>query len=969
MSPHEFLAAVLPPPGFGYYCTAELSSKRKQHVFTEDLGSIEAQAQQWLNAKQDVYFALATFNEAGSREAVNAEYLRSLFIDMDGYESKQAAAVALSGFLESTGLDAFGAPWIVASGGGLHCYWTFDKPVTVGIWKPVAERFKRLCKERGLTIDMTVTADAARVLRLPGTLNFKKKYPTPRPVRLLATAHPIDFDAFSAALEALQPAPVPAAVPARATLDLAGTRPSNAPSASAVKLIENTTTRFKNILKRTSEGSGCGQLAYFVENAAQEGMEPLWRGWLSQTKYCADGERAAIWLSQLHPYEPARMQEKLAAIKGPYPCIKFDSENPGICTECKHFGKITNPLMLGREAVVDTESKEVELVVDGAEENETEVIKVIRPTPPKGYMYGANGGVFTERIVEEADGTKRKQQVMLLPYDLFVVDLLHKDGEHIVHMVANRSGKAVDVLMQQRYAVSKDECLKTLAQQNVLSSFGSGNDKNLYEYVRACVEDASTQKQAIKIPAQYGWQEDGSFVYSGRVFFAHGGTRTMPMPDLTNVTRVTRGHGSLDGWRKMPEMLIKRGLFDHLAMGCIGFGAPLMRFTQMNALTFHAGSTDSGTGKSLALNLLNSIWGHPIRYRTGKGTSPVTMQQRMGNLNSLPFTSDEITHKSRQDMEWFPGFVFDASEGQGKEKSEAHHNRERINNVSWSTLVLLTSNTHMHDYMSGVRDHTSQGELLRMLEWIPEVKLNWTPDEEDAIKALWDNYGVAGEKYVRWLVQNEAVARDMTLKVIARLKKDWRMSGDERFWAAGCGAVVAGAILASSKYADIVNLPVEEIVNSLFRLVEKARKVVRTGARTAEDVLNAFIRDNYGGFVVLRVDPERRELLAHLGTGQAIDQSITRNKVMGRVEHQVSKVGHVEFFIEEQVIKAHCVAMSFGYDRFRQQIASTLGYAVQFMRKDMMARTKGPQMRVRVMSISRPVTPDDDFEILPVERG
>ena len=965
MSPHAFLAAVLPPPGFGYYCTAELSSRKKQHVFANNLATIETQAQQWLTDKRDVYFALATFNEEGSREASNAEYLRAVFIDMDGYETKRAAATALSTFLEGTGLNAFGAPWIIGSGGGLHCYWAFEKPVPVGMWKPVAEQFKRLCKERGLVIDMTVTADAARVLRIPGTTNFKKKYTTPRPVQLLESSQPIDFTAFASALETLQPeAPVYAV--ARASLDLAGTRPSNAPSVSAVKLVENTTTRFKNILTRTSEGDGCGQLQHYIDHATDDGMEPLWRAWLSQTKYCADGERAAVMLTQLHPYDEERMRNKLREIKGPYPCLKFDSENPGVCSKCKHFGKITNPLLLGREVVADNEVKEVELVVE-SDDDETETIKVVRPTPPKGYMYGANGGVFADRIVEEADGTKRKQQVMLLPYDLFVLDLLHKDGEHIVHLVANRAGKAIDILMPQRYAVSKDECLKTFAQQTVLAAFGSGNDKNLYEYIRACVEDASTAKQAVKIPSQYGWQEDSSFVYSGRVFFPNGGSRTLPMPDLANVTRVTRGHGTIEGWRKMPEMLIRRRLFDHLAMGCIGFGAPLMRFTQMNALTFHAGSTDSGTGKSLALNLCNSIWGHPIRYRTGKGTSPVTMQQRMGNLNSLPFTSDEITHKSRQDMEWFPGFIFDASEGQGKEKSEAHHNRERLNNVSWSTLVLLTSNTHMHDYMSGVRDHTSQGELLRMLEWIPEVKLNWTPDEEDAIKALWENHGVVGEAYVRWLVQNEAVARDVTLRVIARLKKEWNMSGDERYWAAGCGAIVAGAILVGSRYANIVDLPVDEIIKSLRKLVEKARKVVRTGARTSEDVLNAFIRDNYGSFVVLRVDPERRELLAHLGTGQAIDQSIARNRVMGRVEHQVNKVGHVEFFIEEQVIKAHCVAMSFGYDRFKQQISGTLGYVVQFIRKDMMARTKGPQMRVRAMSISRPVTSDDDFEVLPVD--
>jgi len=965
MSPHEFLAAVLPPPGFGYYCTAELSSKRKQHVFTETLEEIETQSQSWLQQKRDVYFALATFNEPNNREANNAEYLRSLFIDMDGYATKKAAAEALGAFLENTGLDAFGTPWIVASGGGLHCYWAFIKPVPVGLWKPVAERFKRLCKQQGLTIDMTVTADAARVLRVPGTTNFKKKYAEPRPVKLLAAAQPVDFQAFSEAVVTLTPDAPPAAAPAPSMLALEGQRPSNAPAASAVKLMESTTTRFKTIMLRTRDGDGCGQLAHFVEHAQDEGMEPLWRGWLSQTKYCADGERAAVWLSGLHPYDADRMHTKLREIKGPYPCVKFDSENPGICEGCKHFGKITNPLALGREIVADNTEKEIELVPADPDDPEAPPIKVVRPPPPKGYSYGANGGVFVERMVEEADGTKRKQQVMLLPYDLFVVDLLNKDGEHTVHMVANRPGKPLDLLMPQRYAVSKDECLKTLAQQNVISAFGSGNDKNLYEYVRACVEEASTSKQPIKIPGQYGWQEDGSFVYNGKVYFPDGSTRSVPMPDLVNLTRVTRSQGTLEEWRKLPEMLIRRQLYDHLAIACIAFGAPLMRFTQMSALTFHAGSTDSGTGKSLALSLLNSVWGHPIRYRTGKSTSPVTMQQRMGNLNSLPFTSDEITHKSRQDMEWFPGFVFDASEGQGKEKSEVHHNRERINNVSWSTLLLLTSNTHMHDYMSGARTHTSQGELLRMLEWTPEMKLNWTPEEEDALKSIGQNYGVAGEKFVRWLVMNQDVARDVTNRVIRRLKIEWGMSGDERFWAAGCGTVVAGAILASSRYAGIIDLPVEEIIKSLKKLVDKARTVVKTGARTAEDVLNAFIRENYGGFVVLKISDG--SLLAQLGNGQAIDQSVTRSKIMGRVEHQISKVGHVEFFVEEQVLKSHCVAMSFGYDRFKKAIVSTPGYVVQFIRKDMMAKTKGPQMRVRAMSISRPVSDDDDLEVLPVD--
>lgn len=953
MEPLDFLAAVLPSPGHGYYCTAELSSPKKQHVFTEDLAEIPAHVKGWLEGQQDVYFALATFADRGKRTADNAEYIKSLFIDMDGYESREAAQSALDAFLADTGLDAYGKPWIVASGGGLHCYWPFDKPLTVAQWKPIAEAFKRLCKQRELAIDNTVTADAARVLRIPGTKNFKKKYGEPRPVEVLSEgAAVLDADEFFERLCKLLGNAAPAPVADTSQIEIPGTRPIAA-SKTGVQMLANSVVRFGTIMKRTSSGDGCAQLAHFVEHAAEDGMEPLWRGWLSQTKYCADGEKASVMLSALHPYDEDRMREKLRDIKGPYPCVKFDSENPGVCSGCKHFGKITNPLALGRELAADNTEKEIEIAPADPDDPDAPTIKVVRPTPPRGYAYGVNGGVYVEKMVEDAEGNKRKQQVMIVPYDLFVVDILNKENEHTVHMVANRPGKPADVLFPQKASVSKDELIKALASQNIMASYGSGNDKNLFEYVRACVEEASVNKKTVRIPGQYGWQEDGTFVYSGKVYFQDGTTRTVPMPDLQNITRITRATGTLEKWRRFPQMLIKRELYDLLAISTIAFGAPLMRFTQMPCLTFHAGSTQSGTGKSMALSLLNSVWGHPVRYRTGKSTSPVTMQQRIGNLNSLPFTSDEITHKSRHDMEWFPGMVFDLSEGQGKEKSEVHHNRERINLVSWYTLALFTSNTHMQDYMAGVRAHTSQGELLRMLEWTPEEKLNWTPEEEQVIRVLQDNYGVAGEAFVRWLVQNQETAERVTRETIAMIKRDWQMTGDERFWAGGCGSMIAGAILASSKYAGIIDLPVAEIIKSLKKMVDKARKVVRNGVRTAEDVLNSFTRDNYGQFVVIKRSDGK--VMAALGTGEIIDQTITRNKIMGRVEHEIEVQGYVDYFLEEQVIRSHCVAMSFGYDDFKKQLEQIDGYTVSYMRKDMMARTRGPQMRIRAMCIRRRV--------------
>jgi hypothetical protein len=88
-------------------------------------------------------------------------------------------------------------------------------------------------------------------------------------------------------------------------------------------------------------------------------MEPLWRAHLSIAQKCEDGEKASVWLSSLHPYDEDRMRTKLAEIKGPYPCTKFDSENPGVCTGCAHWGKITNPLALGRDTAISVQAKEV----------------------------------------------------------------------------------------------------------------------------------------------------------------------------------------------------------------------------------------------------------------------------------------------------------------------------------------------------------------------------------------------------------------------------------------------------------------------------------------------------------------------------------------------------------------------------------------------------------------------------------
>ena len=163
--------------------------------------------------------------------------------------------------------------------------------------------------------------------------------------------------------------------------------------------------------------------------------------------------------------------------------------------------------------------------------------------------------------------------------------------------------------------------------------------------------------------------------------------------------------------------------------------------------------------------------------------------------------------------------------------------------------------------------------------------------------------------------------------------------------------------LLGKKYANIIDIPIKPIIEVLRTMVYSARGIIHSSERTAEDVLNAYTRERFGKFVVVKnvngvVD-------ATLGGSGEIDLSLTRSDVAGRVEHGFTP-GHIEYFIEEQLLKQHCVSMSYGYKDFKEAMEKMPNYKIQYPRKDMLAKTRGPSMRVNVMQITRPVNPEDE---------
>ena len=504
--------------------------------------------------------------------------------------------------------------------------------------------------------------------------------------------------------------------------------------------------------------------------------------------------------------------------------------------------------------------------------------------------------------------------------------------------------------MSQKAVVSKDETVKALALQNVIASYGSGNDKNLFDYVRACVEQASTGKAPVRVPTNYGWQENDTFVFAGKIFSKGLPPVSVPMPGLENIVSNTKPSGSIEAWRTFVQMLIKKEMWDHLTIMLAGASAPLMRFTGIYGITYHCGSTESGTGKSLALEAAASIWGHPVHYRTGKSTSPVAMQQRLGLLCSMPLITDELTSKNRTNFEWLPEFLLDMTEGRGKERMESGANKERINLSTWMTNAIMSSNTHVVDGLTGGRKHSSEGELRRLLEFILTQELAWEPYEIEIIKSLHSNYAIAGHVLSQYMVDNlDRLHKDVPDSVV-QMYKEFGATNDERFWMAGIGTIIMAAVLL--KDAGIVNIPVKPVIACLKKVVNSMRGNIKANVRSAEDVLNSYVRESYGHFIVIR--NMESGILAELGGGGEVDKATTRSEIMGRVEHGFTP-DHVDFYIEEQLLKAYCSSMSFGYADFKRQLAGQ--FTVSHMaKKDMTAKTQGPQMRVSVLKISRRIS-------------
>ena len=194
------------------------ASGRVKHHWVEAAADMQEQLEKWL-PDHDLYFSMSNFEGPGKRTKDRVSSVKAFWLDLDcgpekgaipasgtpkGYLTKRLAAEALEKFRAELGLPM---PTLVDTGGGIHVHWVLEEAVSREQWEETAAKFKALCVAHKLYVDPAVF-EVSRIMRLPGTFNYKKD--EPRPTVLKVVGPTTTYEAFCELLgtKPAQPEPV-----------------------------------------------------------------------------------------------------------------------------------------------------------------------------------------------------------------------------------------------------------------------------------------------------------------------------------------------------------------------------------------------------------------------------------------------------------------------------------------------------------------------------------------------------------------------------------------------------------------------------------------------------------------------------------------------------------------------------------------------------------------------------------------
>jgi uncharacterized protein (DUF927 family) len=384
----------------------------------------------------------------------------------------------------------------------------------------------------------------------------------------------------------------------------------------------------------------------------------------------------------------------------------------------------------------------------------------------------------------------------------------------------------------------KEELRKTLAHYGV-ALFTKQLDL-MYVYIMTFIKNMQVERKADIMRTQFGWADnDSKFIIGEREITKDGVFYSPPSTSTKGIVEHLHAKGTFEKWKEVFNMYGRPGLEGHAFAALTAFGSPLLKFTGMSGAIINLIHEKSGSGKSTALFMCNSVYGHPVQLSAQWKDTPQSKMHRLGVMNNLSNTIDEITNTSPME---FSDLAYGISQGRGKDKMKSQTNEMRVNNTSWNNMTLSSANASFYQKL-GAAKNSPDGESMRLIEYkiSPNNIIDVQVGKEMFDRQLRENYGHAGEIYATWLVNNLEEAKDLVRQIQARIDKEVKFTARERFWSAVCACNIAGGLIAKSlKLHDYdMKLVYKWLVKMLGEMREDVKPPVDAPFTVLGDYLNA----------------------------------------------------------------------------------------------------------------------------------
>jgi hypothetical protein len=379
--------------------------------------------------------------------------------------------------------------------------------------------------------------------------------------------------------------------------------------------------------------------------------------------------------------------------------------------------------------------------------------------------------------------------------------------------------------------------------------------EQIRQLIMAWISQLRDNKGLTKLVKKYGWVDEG-FNYGG-VLHKPDGTETPTFrvdPVLTTIYEPT---GDLDPWKECANHILGQARPAAWCSLASAFAAPLIRFTGVRGAFLSIVSEESGTGKSTALRVAQSVWGHPTRGIAALNDTSNSVTERLGMLNTLPAYWDEV--RGKEDVQTFLKMVFRLGQGRGKQRLTSSIQQRSV--AEWETLLTVATNEPVRDHLAMTADNSDAG-AARVFEIFANSIQDKSMNDAEArhfYNRLQTNYGVAGGIYAKYLASNLSEVEELVQQLDRALTTKLETSSDERFWVATMACLIGGASLANKLELCRFDtkLLTKYLVHAFYAMREGKSVSFKTGVDRAVELLGRYLHEKSEHIIIAKSLPQQ----------------------------------------------------------------------------------------------------------------